>query len=77
MVSMHPPLRPIYQGVLRPIEGLESAVHTAVGDSYLDTSKDSIRDLHNFINSDYNYPTPNTPPSPQLISDTWNDIMSD
>ena len=77
MVSMHPPLRPIYQGVLRPIEGLESAVHTAVGDSYLDTSKDSIRDLHNFINSDYNYPTPNTPPSPQLISDTWNDIISD
>lgn len=77
IVNMHPTLRPIYQGVLRPLEGLESVVDAAVGDSYLDVSKNSIRDIHNFISSDYNYPKPNTPPSPQLIGDTWNDIMSD
>jgi len=77
IVNMHQPLRPVYQGVLRPVEGLESAIHTAVGDSYLDVNENSIKDLYNFISKDYSYPKPNTAYNPELISNAWNDIMSD
>jgi hypothetical protein len=77
IVNMQQTLKPIYQGVLRPVEGLESAVDTACGDSYLDVTADSIRTLYDFIEGDYSYPKPNSPHNPKLISDAWNEIMSD
>lgn len=77
IVNMQQTLKPIYQGVLRPVEGLQSAVDTACGDSYLDVSAKSIRALHNFIQSNYSYPKPNKPPTPELLGNAWNDVMSD
>jgi len=77
IVNMDQALAPIYQGVLRPIEGLESAVDDAIGDSYPYGSADQFKALYEFIEQHYDYPKPNTPHTPQLIGDTWNEIMND
>ena len=73
VVNMQHDLRPIYQGVLRPVEGLDSAVDTACESA----SRESIATLHDFISAEYSYPKPNTPHTPKLIGDAWDDVMSD
>lgn len=73
IVNMEQPLRPLYQGVLRPVDGLESAVDSAIGSE----SVEGFAQLHDFINSNYSYPKPNTAHTPELIRDAWNEIMND
>ncbi len=63
---------PAIENVLRPKEGIESAVETACEDP----SYNSIKALQEFVYNDFEYPKPNANPSPELIDSAWRVIMN-
>ena len=71
--NLAPSLAPTIENVLRPVDGLEDAVtDVAVG-----PTQTNMRLLNEYISQRYVYPVPNVPADSKLISDTWNDVMSD
>ena len=71
--QLKPSLCPLVENVLRPVEGLESAVTEAL----IDPSAVNMRLLQDFVSTGYTYPVPNVPADAVSISNSWNDVMSD
>lgn len=63
---------PAIENVLRPKEGLESAVQQAAESP----SYNSFKALQEFIYQDFEYPRPNAHASPELIDAAWRVIMN-
>ena len=71
--QLKPSLCPVIENVLRPVEGLESAVTEAL----IDPSAINMKLLNEYIAQRYVYPVPNVDADSVSISNSWNDVMSD